>query len=154
MIRFESKIFQQNVDNTTTMATNITDLDDYLLFHFENISAQIFADKKEFCKIENSKVITKNFAGKYGSFHSRQCQVHFQFALPRRPHGEDPCVHLSQGNLLLVPGRPLPGVSPVSHGSGGLDDLQLVHRAGPRLVASKIYCFSRWKFVLSRLDIK
>ena len=40
-------------NNTTEL-----DLDDYLSLQLENISAQIFAEGGEFCKIENSKVIS------------------------------------------------------------------------------------------------
>ena len=53
--------FQQNVNNITFDNNNNTtglDLDDYLSLQLENISAQIFAEGGEFCKIENSKVIT------------------------------------------------------------------------------------------------
>ena len=53
--------FQQNVNNITFVDNNNTtelDLDDYLSLQLENISAQIFAEEGEFCKIENSKVIT------------------------------------------------------------------------------------------------
>ena len=47
-------------DENNNNATNTTDLelDDYLSLQLENISAQIFAEDGEFCKIENSKVIT------------------------------------------------------------------------------------------------
>ena len=56
--------FQQNVNNITfddnnNNNTTELDLDDYLSLQLENISAQIFAEEGEFCKIvENSKVIT------------------------------------------------------------------------------------------------
>ena len=46
------------MDNTT-VGNNYTDIEDYLLFQFENISAQIFTDEDDLCKIENSKVTTK-----------------------------------------------------------------------------------------------
>ena len=45
-------------DNNNTTNTTELDLDDYLSLQLENISAQIFAQDGEFCKIENSKVIT------------------------------------------------------------------------------------------------
>lgn len=52
--------FKQNVNNITFDNNNTTDLDldDYLSLQLENISARIFAEEGEFCKIENSKVIT------------------------------------------------------------------------------------------------
>ena len=37
----------------------MTDLEDYLEVHFENISTQILADKEESCRTENWKVVTR-----------------------------------------------------------------------------------------------
>ena len=52
--------FDENNNNgTNTTTTDLEmELDDYLSLQLENISAQIFAEGGEFCKIENSKVIT------------------------------------------------------------------------------------------------